>query len=97
MSVLSVVSTETTVITSAEPTEDFVFRQETVTFGRDSSREYVYIDIVNDNIPEPATETFNVVLGNPTNGELGSPSEVTVRIQNDDGMFGKLCVFRGYV
>lgn len=63
---------------------DFTAVNSTVTFADGETQKTVLIPLINDTYPEPQ-ETFTVTLSNPTNGAgLGSPSTVTVWINDDD-------------
>ncbi|XP_072046776.1 uncharacterized protein [Amphiura filiformis] len=53
-------------------------------FGEYVDTQTVDVTIINDSDIESSTERFNVSLSDPTNGELGIPSQVAVVILNDD-------------
>ena len=80
--------TYATVPGSALATSDYTTKTGTVTWpAGDSSDKTVSIAIVNNTTAEP-NETFRVVLSNPTSlTGLGSPSEVSVMILDDDEVF----------
>jgi len=63
--------------------DDYVFASTTLVFNPDTISEVFEVRIVDDS-DEEGNETFNIVLSNPRNVELGNPSEAVVTIQDDD-------------
>ena len=70
---------------SAIPGQDFVPKAtERVTLAAGESQATYRLQIINDDLDEAAEETVVLELLNPSGAELGSPSEVTVAIVDDD-------------
>ncbi|XP_072035270.1 FRAS1-related extracellular matrix protein 3-like [Amphiura filiformis] len=58
-----------------------------LSFSQNSDTQTVDVEIINDMEMETTSEIFDVVLSDPTNGELGTPYQVDVEILNDDGVY----------
>jgi uncharacterized delta-60 repeat protein len=72
---------------SATPGLDYLPVNGTLVFHNGESSKTISVPILIDSLKEP-TETFRVLLANPSAGTvLGSPSAVTVRILDDDPGF----------
>jgi len=63
--------------------DDYLFASTTLVFNPDTVSEVFEVKIVDDS-DEEGNETFNIVLSNPRNVELGNPSEAIVTIWDDD-------------
>jgi hypothetical protein len=78
------VSYTTQAITAAAgANNDYIATSGTLTFAPGETTKEIVVQIVNNATAEP-TETFNVVLGNPTGAALGSPSTFVVTILDND-------------
>ncbi|KAH9498631.1 Adhesion G-protein coupled receptor V1 [Bulinus truncatus] len=66
------------------PQNDLTPSNGTVVFDQGQNMQYIILNVVNDDIPEP-TETFAIRLSNPTNGAvLGIPVVATIVILEND-------------
>jgi hypothetical protein len=72
-----------TIDVTAQAGTDYVQNTGTLTFTATTTQQNISITIINDNLFEP-TEALNVVLQNPTNATLGTPSTFVLSIIDND-------------
>ena len=81
----SAVSVDYTTVAGSATTARFVSTSGTIEFAPGSSVATISVPLINDATIQPP-QSFNVVLTNPRNASLGTPSSATVTIQDDDGL-----------
>ncbi len=81
----SAASVKFTTVAGSASNSRFVPTSGTINFAPGSAVATIVVPILNDNVIEPP-QNFFVVLSDPINAFLGSPSSATVTIQDDDGL-----------
>ena len=69
---------------TAEATEDYTSKTDTLTIPAGQLNGNITIDLIDDALYDNGDETFTVTISNPVNAELGSDSVATITINDNE-------------